>query len=131
MENNKLVRGKKRASRAWIEGVLAEKDGNPYIVDRKKGKAYPIDLEPICSYSGFKDNNNKRIFEGDIIHDSHYAGRDKRKHYYKAICQDGVWGMRNIFSGSFQEFEDFTFSSEAIIGDVYTNHDLLKWANYI
>ncbi len=77
--------------------------------------------------TGYTDKDNKPIFEGDIIHDLHYVGKGKRNHYYEVVFKDNKPGMVKIHDrNNFTDFESFTFSSEAIIGNKFENPDLLK-----
>lgn len=78
-------------------------------------------------FTGYNDANNKPIFEGDIIHDLHYVGQGKRNHYYEVVFKDDAPGMVKIHDrNNFTDFEDFTFSSEVVIGNKFENADLLK-----
>ena len=76
--------------------------------------------------TGRFDAKGKEILLGDIIHDAHYVGRGKRNHYYIVEMNDGEIGMKNISRGTFTTFEDFTFTSEAVIGNSIDNPELLK-----
>lgn len=78
------------------------------------------------NYTGYKDCAGKDIFVDDIIHDMHYVGRGKRKHYYKVESRNGQYGMVRISDGSFTSFQHFTFTSEKVIGNVNDNRELLK-----
>lgn len=77
--------------------------------------------------TGYKDANNKMIFEGDIIHDLHYVGHGKREHYYEVVFRNGEPGMIKTHDhNNFTDFESFTFTSEVIIGNKFDNPELLK-----
>lgn len=67
MENRYLFRGK-TISGAWVQGLLAHKDGKHYI-SNKAGMpfAYEIRPESICQCTGLKDKNGKLIWEKDIV----------------------------------------------------------------
>lgn len=74
--------------------------------------------------TGLFDAKGKEILLGDIIHDAHYVGRGKKDHYYFVEIKDGELGMTNISRGTFTTFEDFTFTSEVIIGNIIDNPEL-------
>jgi len=68
----------------------------------------------------------EEMFEGDIIHDTHYVGRGKRNHYYRVIIKDGKFCMVNIVSGKIVNLENFPFTSEVIVGNINENPELLE-----
>lgn len=67
MQERYLFRGK-TISGDWVQGLLASTDGKWYI-SNKAGKpfAYEIRPESICQCTGLKCENDKLIWENDII----------------------------------------------------------------
>jgi hypothetical protein len=76
--------------------------------------------------TGILDALGKQIYVDDIIHDMHYVGRDKRKHFYVVFEDNGKFAMKRIHDESITEFEHFTFTSEIVIGNIHDNPELLK-----
>ena len=127
-----LFRGKRIDNGEWLEGsFLNDRDGSFYICPavsdisygdggnrRRIGCWYKVDPSTVGQYTGLKDKNGKRIFEGDIL------CFDKTVF----VC---YWDGGNIEFGLRNNEESIGMAYVAvydaeIIGNVHDNPELLE-----
>jgi len=76
----------------------------------------------LMQYTGIKDKDNKKIYEGDILFESF------GEKYYKVIFENG--GFRAEFEGDFDEYSfdliDVVAQGCEIVGNIYENSELIK-----
>ena len=124
-----LFRGKRIDNGEWLEGYYMNL-GNKYhyILSGKLDIAYgcldlvkyPISPETVGQYTGLKDKNGKRIFEGDIIvYSEDYT---YRVFWDNDELSFGVDGINNIDSDRLGNL--YGVSCE-VIGNIHDNPELL------
>lgn len=111
-----LFRGKRKDNGVWVEGFYYEDIlGNPVILSRPRdfGYADVIDVDPftVGQYTGLKDKNGNRIFEGDIL-----SLRTGRPHVVR--FENGAFVLENTaipvrFANKFE-----------VIGNIHDNPEL-------
>ena len=135
-----LFRGKRLDNGEWVEGAfLNDRDGAFYICPavsdisygdggnrRRIGCWYKVDPSTVGQYTGLKDKNGKRIFEGDIIKWDYAYNEGKS---YQVIYDVGG----ACFSASRKHNGDNTstifYNDEQYaedIGNIYDNPELLE-----
>lgn len=137
-----LFRGKQVNNSEWVYGyLLANKLGTCIIIEENPheeiyvyAKVIP---ETVGQYTGLKDKNGKRIFEGDIICDSSDTFNFAVKYgtscpvIIKRFCQEFNLKKAHTVFGLYahNKFGDYFLEdnkSTTIIGNIHDNPELLK-----
>jgi len=110
--------------RNWVYGFYlksAARDGNVrhHIVE-EDGLTYDIDPETRGEYTGLKDKNGARIFEGDIVS----FGGDK----YRIIFDDACFWINSVRDAGYS-MELHTLLGQGdieVIGNIHDSPELLQ-----
>ena len=140
MKREILFRGKEIKTGKWIEGDLLRMGGHSFIFPDPAPKGfnqYEVDPETVGQFTGVKDKNGTRIFEGDVIEslDSfdgpirHRVGFRPEKGYFALFLIKGgdPWAIKvgNPDVGYICQ-PHIDRWSKYIVGNIYDNPDLLK-----
>ena len=128
-----LFRGKRTENGEWVYGeyfglcAVANDDGEvalKYLIHQSNDEPlYRVDAETVGQYTGLKDKNGKKIFEGDIV------SSNKRKTW---IGRGKVWFGNGAFWCGEREWakllrvvclED---EQAVVIGNIHDNPELLE-----
>ena len=125
-----LFRGKRLDNGAWETGSLVIvrmdcHDAQYYIADKMTGYHTPVDPSTVGQYTGLKDKNGKRIFEGDIA--KVLQGKDKDIAYvgfengaFMLYPKTGNIYERNLWSYWYNDLD------VEVIGNSNDNPELLE-----
>lgn len=136
-----LFRGKRKDNGEWVEGCFVNlwlihyRKYEPLITDNK---AYSHEVDPatVGQYTGLKDKNGKRIFEGDILRIA--KKMDGLGHYFSPPLKYPVnvivkwdlcaWMWETITECKYYiTFPDAWCHYECeVIGNIHDNPELLK-----
>ena len=142
MNREIIFRGKRVDNGEWAygRGLLQCKDelGNEIVAifeDIVKSEKYikkegrytlyyePVKAETLGQYTGLKDKNGKKIFEGDVV----IIGEKLKA---KVIYYDGAFRMQSEFSPTPIDTTDMGYMmrefSVRVIGNIHDNPELIK-----
>lgn len=130
-----LFRGKRLCDGKWTYGSLIKLDGQDVIFaysGDSKG-AYDVRPDTVGQYTGLTDENDAKIFEGDIVKFKHGGEFDKNGVYFRNYVVEFVntfvtYGLRLRNKSINFPFKQATASTHdaIVVGNIYDNPELLK-----
>lgn len=128
-----LFRGKRLDNGQWVAGFYCtnpEWDRKTYgehhwIISGKNGIKYEVDPATVGQYTGLKDMNGKRIFEGDICQNDKTGGIVFVA--WHGTMAGFVWSKKKWCDNLFDFGELFRVHDKyAVIGNIHDNPELLE-----
>lgn len=119
-----LFRGKRVDNGEWVYGDLRhDYNGEPRCISDYCG-ANPVDPSTVGQYTGLKDKNGKRIFEGDILGSRYYylSPDNVAVEVVKWICNG--WAIQEGDRPPMLLEEDGILPYSEVIGNVHDNKEL-------
>lgn len=116
-----LFRGKRIDNGEWIEGSLWIHLSKPYIMTTANVVGYEVDPETVGQYTGLKDKNGVRIFEGDIIR---YGNSGADRIYWDDELSSFM--ELHIIGGNEYSCSLVVAEKSEIIGNIHDNPEMLK-----
>ena len=141
MEREIIFRGKRIDNGEWIEGNLLVMGDDYWIVPNYKNAStrstieiiaqtiVRVEKETVGQYTGFKDKNENRIFDGDVLHcvsdDCEYDYKTKVYCCGNTICVDivGQEGSYTAIDFAYDYWDNENCNVE-IIGNIHDNPGL-------
>ena len=131
-----LFRGKRLDNGAWETGSLVIvrigcRDAQYYIADKMTGYHTPVDPSTIGQYTGLKEKNGKRIFEGDIVAQNWYDYDEPRDDSFGKVvfCEyDCSFSVMDVNKDGFMPLGrcgSYHWEVE-VIGNAHDNPELLE-----
>lgn len=137
MNKKFFARGKREDTKAWVEGYLIEQNSpeyHAYIIQSFKAEIdnrhidilecdiYEVIPETVGQFTGLRDKNGTRIFEGDIIKYGEVAYEVTFEQRHNAAYFGLVFSHTETIA--FNDY--FDLSRAEIIGNIYDSSKLLS-----
>lgn len=132
-----LFRGKRLNNGEWVEGFYNHLPCGRFGADEhmiqtvlengKIGMLYDIDPSTVGQYTGLKDKNGKRIFEGDIVRfaERRIGGEDVSIVEPVAFDEGGFCTYR-YFLNNWMRSGNAELEGIEVIGNIHDNPELLE-----
>lgn len=138
-----LFRGKQLDNGEWVEGGIIQ--GVPHELWQNEGRAFilvfprylsrtkliEVDPTTVGQYTGLKDKNGKRIFEGDVVEGHcHSAWRHDLQRCEVAYGRDGFEARHHVNCGEdgwrYYTYRVLFSKDVVVIGNIHDNPELVK-----
>lgn len=130
-----LFRGKTIVGDEWVEGNYChDTESNTVVVHGICDCYYGVDPETVGQYTGFVDNNGKKIFEGDIVWDESLLKRGVVE-WDEYFGQFHVrFGDRILDTSDYGCYNDYYYKNSdcentqpvEIVGNAYDNPEMME-----
>lgn len=136
MNREILFKGKRKDTKEWVFGHLMQGADITLIIPKGKEffydelekfafdmTAYEVIPETVGQYTGLKDKNGKKIFEGDVISlEEHMDFSDSGTG--AVVFYNGIWYVAgDLQNGLYELHRDYQIE---VIGNIYNIPELLE-----
>lgn len=127
-----LFRGKRVDNGEWVEVFFCGQNSSsmfscPHeeanIIEKDAGWWHLVDLETVGQYTGLKDKNGKRIFEGDILE---YVDNDGMVQYISVVFEECAFLIEDHGVTDTDLLTSYVCLDLKVIGNIHDNPELLE-----
>lgn len=128
MNREILFRGKRVEGGKWIYGYLSffyiDNPGKGRIFSPKEVRRFDVISETVGQYTGLKDKNGVKIFEGDVLEGDLYDILDPGAKWRSEV----VWGKFGWMCKGRQilPMDEYDIREGEVIGNIYDNPELME-----
>lgn len=129
MKREILFRGKRMDGKGWAEGgIVPRANGQIFIapiIDASQIIISAVDPDTVGQYTGLKDRNGTRIFEGDVVEYYEVCNREEPQ-MVRAVVEwdDGGWMTKVRDCSIFDPLDRTNVKQMTVIGNIYDNPEL-------
>ncbi|MCI8483479.1 MAG: hypothetical protein HFH41_03960 [Lachnospiraceae bacterium] len=129
MDREILFRAKRTDNNEWVEGHYAKCRGHYYILpvydadhgfDERYADWVEVKKETVCQYTGLTDEDERKIFEGDIVL------VDGENEYFVVGWDDDNAKFVLEGKGFNADFENYWGYEIEVIGNIFDSLELLE-----
>lgn len=123
-----IFRGKRLDNGKWIEGYYMQRNNKPRIVVEKNNnlEVYEVNPSTVGQYTGLKDKNGKRIWEGDVLLSESWCKGSRSKNPYHTVLWEGVSWRAKGYNGELEVNPDLDVKNDfEVIGNIHDNPELI------
>ena len=130
-----LFRGKRIDNGEWVKGYYSyetdERSFELHLISDNKSVVTEVVPETVGQYTGMKDKNGKKIFEGDIVRvllDRHIDGvMDIGRVFYSGVVYGFLRTSKRYSDVIGRNTPSISYNEECeIIGNIHDNPELLE-----